>query len=116
MINPVPISLNKIKQIRKLKSRKFRTLQKTFFCEGHRLLTAALASKQEIIEMVVTENYLKNDNFDQINASFGDKNISTAVCSEKEMSDLSDEVTPPGIIFLVKHNLRTGSDLAFLQG
>ena len=111
MINPVPISQNQFKQIRKLKNRKYRTLERLYLCEGHRLLTAAISSGKIISDIVVTEKYLKHTNFKSITDFLKSSATSIQLCNEKQMLSLSDEVTPPGILFLVKNDLKDANDL-----
>ncbi len=106
MINPVAISQNKLKQIRKLKQRKYRAIEKCYFCEGSRLLSAALASDMVITDIVITKDFQRHQDLSDLVKNPDRFTGSVYQCSEKQMTDLSEEVTPPGLLFLVRSELK----------
>jgi RNA methyltransferase, TrmH family len=111
MLNPALLSQAKLKQIRKLKSRKYRVLEKLYLCEGYRLFTAAFNSGAEIIDIVVSDNFLNHDNYRQMTKALEKSSLSIYRCSEKQMREISDDVTPPGLLFLVKYDFKNESHL-----
>lgn len=74
-------------------------------------MTAAISSGKIITDIVVTEKYRKHANFKSITGFLQSSATATHLCNEKQMQNLSDEITPPGILFLVKNDLRDPNDL-----
>jgi TrmH family RNA methyltransferase len=111
MLNPAPLSQAKLKQIRKLKSRKHRILEKLYLCEGYRLFTAAAASGREITDIIVSDNFLNHDNYRRLTKVLDNSNLSIYRCNDKQMQEISEDVTPPGLLFLVKHDFKNENHL-----
>jgi len=111
MLNPSPLSQAKLKQIRKLKSRKHRVLENLYLCEGYRLFTAALNSDAEITDIVISDNFLNHDSYRRVSKALNNTNLSIYQCSDKQMLEISEDVTPPGLLFLVKHHFKNDNHL-----
>jgi TrmH family RNA methyltransferase len=100
------LSLNKHKTIRKLKQKKQRRLSNCFICEGFRLFNAAIDSPGiRINELVITKNSQKTrQGIAVLNAAIN-KKIPVYWTDSSVMKELSDEVTPPGLLFTVEKHL-----------
>jgi TrmH family RNA methyltransferase len=113
MENLPPLSLSKQKAIRKLKQKKYRNSAHAFICEGFRMFAAALKSAETIIlEILVSTALAHNKQTVFVLEEARKRNIPISATSEKIMQTLSEEVSPPGLIFTVKKSIRTRQDLA----
>jgi TrmH family RNA methyltransferase len=102
MFSPIPLSSNNLKQIRKLKQKKYRNQYNAFICEGYRLFSAALHSPAIRIQKLIISDKFQNSKQGQSILKKADKNqISVFTTDERHLKSLSDEVTPCGIVFTV---------------
>ena len=84
---------HRIKQIRKLKQKKYRTQTGYFLIEGQHLIDEALSANQEIKTIIVSESFAP-DNYDYSNMLF---------VSESVMATISSLDSPPGIMAVVRY-------------
>jgi TrmH family RNA methyltransferase len=100
MFYPSQLSSQKLKQIRKLKQKKFRNQTDSFLCEGFRLFETAIdSSGPAIIDLIISENFRKSAQGDWALKEAEKKDIAVYVTNDAGMKSLSEDVTPPGIIF-----------------
>ena len=104
MTDPAPLSHTKLKHFRKLKNRKHRALNRLFFAEGFRQFTAALSSEIEIETVLVSDHFVKNKNYKQILRESADSGFPVYHCTEAQMRELSDDVSPPGIMIITPYH------------
>ena len=83
-----------IKSIKKLKEKKYRT--ESFIVEGIKMVKEAL-EQAEVEKIIVSETFSNSDDFKGLNCD-GQKLI---IASDKVFEDLTDVVTPQGIIAVV---------------
>ena len=103
MFSPLRISSNKLKQIRKLQQKKFRKKTSQFLCEGLRLFEAALdSSGSRINELILSENFYNSDQGNWVIKNAEKLNIEVYLTDKSGMNSLSEDVTPPGIVFIVE--------------
>ncbi len=109
------ITKKKYKNIKSLKSRKFRYAHEKFAVEGLRLIKTILENGA-FLETVVFTKVFKGKNLDFINQI--DSKILFEV-SEKEMKDLSSMTTPSGILAISKFpsygKLNLSNNIIFLD-
>lgn len=94
------ISSNHLKEISKLKQKKYRQENNSFLIESEKLVIEALNSNWNIKEI-----YITNKNFqliDKIKNKLGSKKINCFELNEKEFSKISNEVSPSGVAALVE--------------
>lgn len=94
------ISANHLKEISKLKLKKFRDETGLFLIESEKVLVEALKS-----EWIVSEIFITQKNFDllsKLEDLFNNRSIKIFELSEKDFAKISNEKTPPGIAALVK--------------
>lgn len=84
-----------IKSIKKLKEKKYRT--ESFIVEGIKMVKEAL-EQAEVEKVIVSETFSNSDDFKSLNCD-GQQLI---IASDKVFEDLTDVVTPQGIIAVVK--------------
>jgi TrmH family RNA methyltransferase len=84
-----------IKSIKKLKEKKYRT--ESFIVEGIKMVKEAL-EQAEVEKIIVSETFSNSDDFKCLNCD-GQRII---IASDKVFEDLTDVVTPQGIIAVVK--------------
>jgi len=116
MFSPTTLSSTKIKQIRKLKQKKYRNESNCFICEGFRLFDAAIGTSKIIIrEILITEKFknTKQGNIVQENAQ--KRQIPIYITDDMQMKKISEEVTPPGIVFVTEKNQKDNLLLENLQ-
>jgi TrmH family RNA methyltransferase len=116
MSSPIPLSSNKLKQIRRLKQKKYRAQTNCFLCEGFRLFDAALKIKKIIIqEIVLGENFLNTKKGILVKQVAKKKDIDIYTTDDVHLKKISDEVTPSGIIFIVEKDQKSPSSLTNIQ-
>ena len=100
---PSLLSSNKLKQIRKLKQKKYRNQYDCYLCEGLRLFDAAInKSDLEIRELVISENFLNSGQGDLAFEKSKNKGIAVFITNESTMKSISEDISPPGIVFTVE--------------
>lgn len=78
------------------------TLEGEVVIEGPRVISMALNSRARIVNVVVTEEFLRQDKFHDIVDSLLSKGIPVNMVDEKLMKELSQTKTPQGIMALCK--------------
>lgn len=84
-----------IKSIKKLKEKKYRT--ESFIVEGIKMVKEAL-EQAEVEKVIVSETFSNSDDFKGLNCD----EQKLIIASDKVFEDLTDVVTPQGIIAVVK--------------
>lgn len=84
-----------IKSIKKLKEKKYRT--ENFIVEGIKMVKEAL-EQAEVEKIIVSETFSSSDDFKSLNCD----EQKLLIASDKVFEDLTDVVTPQGIIAVVK--------------
>lgn len=84
-----------IKSIKKLKEKKYRT--ESFIVEGIKMVKEAL-EQAEVEKVIVSETFSSSDDFKSLNCD----EQKLIIASDKVFEDLTDVVTPQGIIAVVK--------------
>ena len=106
MFSPKLLSTNKQKQIRKLKQKKFRNQSNSFIAEGFRLFDAAISSPNLITqEIIITEEFQKSKQGLKVKEEAKKHNITIFIADDQQMRSISNEVTPPGIVFIVNKEI-----------
>lgn len=83
----------RIKEIRKLKQKKFRQKSGYFLIEGQHLVDEALSCHQTFDCIILSETYEGNTKY----------NVNTIVVSDTVMASLSSLETPPGIMAVIQY-------------
>ena len=98
--------LNKsdIKLIKSLAFKKYRKIHKSFIIEGERLISEAVQSKIIIKQVYITDEFVAKSQHDSLMDLIAEKAIITNSISVKEMSKISDTVSPSGILALCKQS------------
>jgi TrmH family RNA methyltransferase len=105
-MNPVLLSSNRQKFLRKLYQKKYRYQNKLYLCEGYKLLETAAAQKTKAVrEIIVTESLLEGKYGKNVKIMAADLGIQIYFCEQKTMDKLSDEESPANLLFIVKMNL-----------
>ncbi len=100
MADPVTISQNRLKYIRKLQQRKYRREYGYYLCEGWRLFETAIAGHaNKIGEVVISDEFLASRFSDSLFQSLKIADMPAYQVSTLEMRKLSSEITPQGILF-----------------
>jgi len=103
MFSPTHLSSNKLKQIRKLKQKKFRNQSNYFLCEGIRLYDAATETGELVIkELILSEYFNSTERGIQIRETAQKRGIDVHLIDENGMKAISEDLTPPGIVFIVE--------------
>ena len=102
MIYIPALSQNKLKQIRKLKNKKFRIEHGLYLCEGIRLIKTAMESNAYITDIVFSQDVLSRQEIKPIIEYARSHDIHLSSCNPNQFKSLSEEKTPAGILFLVK--------------
>ncbi len=97
------LTLNSIKKIKSLKTKKGRYTEKLFLIEGERSVEEYLQKSDLINEVIISESKVKN--YDSILDLCDKKNIKTFVVSNNISKKLSDTKTPSGLLATCKINL-----------
>lgn len=88
------ISRNKIKLVKSLQLKKQRHSQQAFIIEGTKLFTEAIRTSAQILETYVTRDWL-NEHAALVHNRYYD------IVSEKEMNEISQLATAPGLLAIV---------------
>ena len=107
------LSVNRQKQIRKLQQKKFRVSSNTFIGEGFRLFEAAVQTDPERIREVIFSDEVVHTGPGQKALSLSRaRQIPVFTVNNREMKGLSEETTPPGLLFTAEILSSTQKDLA----
>ena len=95
------LSKNEIKLIKSLESKKFRRKHRLFIIEGERLVNEAYINDAALDQVFISDSYSSNNNKFLIDV-ISHKSIPTKIIPDNQMKDISDTVTPSGILALCK--------------
>ena len=97
------LSLNSLKKIKSLKTKKGRQAEKLFLIEGKRSVEEYLLKSDLVNEVIISELKIKNNNsvLDLCNK----KKIGISVVPDNISEELSDTKTPSGLLAICKINL-----------
>jgi TrmH family RNA methyltransferase len=97
------LSLNKQKQIRKLKQKKFRRITQSFICEGFRLFETAINTPGlQINELLLEQNILDTPQGKLSMTQAQKRKIPVYSVEENTMREISEDMSSPGILFTVE--------------
>jgi TrmH family RNA methyltransferase len=107
MLNLPNLSLNKQKQIRKLKQKKFRRITQSFICEGFRLFETGINTPGlQINELILGQN-IQDTRQGKLSIMMASKrNIPVYSVSENTLLEISEDISPPGILFTVEKQIK----------
>ena len=94
------ISQSDIKRIRSLKSKKGRQEHGQFMIEGYRLVKTYLENQAGIIDVYYTKSFKQQ--YKRLNLLSKNSEKELVLITEKLMSQISDAITPSGIICICK--------------
>ena len=101
------LSQNRLKEIRKLQQKKYRKLTECYICEGYRLFEEAFSAPEIMItELIIEESLQSSMMGSQLVTKAQSKNIPVFGANSAIIKQISEEVTPPGIIFIVKQHFQ----------
>lgn len=92
-----------IKNIRKLKEKKYRDEQNVFVIEGIKLIKEAIAENANIKQIVMCENYTDENNLDK-DTLYEIAKYNLIYVTEKVFDLITDVKTPQGIIAVIEKN------------
>lgn len=95
-----------VKELAKLQKRSFRNKEAVFLIEGKKIIEEAIESGQEIIQLIATDSFKKN-NPDFFLDSRLRGNDGLSVISDSNAERLTSSKTPAGIFAVVRQNLTT---------
>ena len=96
------ISKNTLNQLKLLRKKEYRIRENKILIEGTRLIGEAINAKASIDILYYSNHFLNNKNNQSLFDLAKNKKISTVEVSQKNIDKLSDSITNPGIIGLVK--------------
>ncbi len=96
-------SLNTLKKIKSLKTKKGRNAEKLFLIEGKRLIEEYLLKSDLVTEVIISKLEIKK--YDYILDLCNKKKIKISVVSDSISKKLSDTKTPSGLLAVCKINL-----------
>jgi TrmH family RNA methyltransferase len=103
MFYPIQLSSNKLKQIRKLKQKKYRNQTDCYLSEGFRLYDAACGTEGLVIrDLILSENFQMTNQGTKILESAQKRGIGVYVADDTQMKAISEDVTPPGILCIIE--------------
>ena len=97
------LSLNSLKKIKSLKTKKGRNAEKLFLIEGKRSVEEYLLKSDLVNEVIISELEIKN--YSSILDLCNKKNIKPTLVPDNIYKKLSDTKTPPGLLATCKINL-----------
>ena len=99
-----------VKNIRKLKEKKYRDLENAYIVEGIKLVKEAIAEKTKIKQIVMCENFADNSDLDK-DTLYEIAKHNLIYVTEKVFNLITDVKTPQGIIAVIeKNNVNTQID------
>lgn len=103
---------NLIKEVKKLKEKKYRDLNKSFLIEGFRFVEEALKSNFEVKYVFICEKQI--DKFEKLGfKSLIDKKTKSFIVSDSVLNSICSTETPQGIVAVVKNKI---SDIQVKNG
>lgn len=106
------LSVNKQKSLKKLHQKKYRDQYGQYLCEGYNLFCSALLIRKHAVnELIISNTLLHSSTGEKIVHDANSAQIPVYMCDESTMSSLADTVTPPGILFTMRAQLKGVSDL-----
>lgn len=91
-----------IKNIRKLKEKKFRDLSNTYIVEGMKMIKEAIEENAEIKQIVVCEDCLKEDGCTEQKFLYQIAKYDCIYVSSKLFDTLTDVVNPQGMLAIIE--------------
>lgn len=92
-----------VKNIRKLKEKKYRDLENAYIVEGIKLVKEAIAEKAKIKQIVMCENFADNSDLDK-DTLYEIAKHNLIYVTEKVFNLITDVKTPQGIIAVIEKN------------
>lgn len=92
-----------VKNIRKLKEKKYRDLENAYIVEGIKLVKEAIAEKTKIKQIVMCENFADNSDLDK-DTLYEIAKHNLIYVTEKVFNLITDVKTPQGIIAVIEKN------------
>ncbi len=93
-----------IKEIKALKTKKYRDKNKIFFIEGIKFVEEAIKYNAEIIKVLVSEKFLKTSSGNKILSLINFEGCEVFLLSQKLFNEVSDTENPQGIMAIIKQN------------
>lgn len=103
-----------IKNIRKLKEKKYRDEQNVYIIEGIKLIKEAIAENAKIKRIVMCENYTDENNLDK-DTLYEIAKYNLIYVTEKVFDVITDVKTPQGIIAVIEKSSRGNSRIDYNQ-
>ena len=97
------LSLNSIKKIKSLKTKKGRDAEKLFLIEGKRLVEEYLLKSNLVNEVLISESKIKN--YNSVLELCNKKKIKISLAPDNIFRKISDTKTPSGLLATCKSNL-----------
>jgi TrmH family RNA methyltransferase len=97
-----------------LKQKKGREQQGLYLLEGSKLIAEALQAKQQIVTLIIGENYEPTEELAKILVN-SDLVAETIYVSEAIIAKLSDTITPQGIIAVIRKHNTTFAELIAIE-
>ena len=97
------LSLNSIRKIKSLKTKKGRDAEKLFLIEGKRSVEEYLLKSDLVNEVLISESKIKN--YNSVLGLCSKKKIKISLVTDSISRKLSDTKTPPGLLATCKINL-----------
>jgi TrmH family RNA methyltransferase len=93
-----------IKEVRKLREKKYRQESGLFFAEGVRIVTEAVNRKAKIVELIVAPDLIKNQKILQMVEQYGREGKNVVEVSSEVFSSLSRKDGPQGVGLIAVQN------------
>ncbi len=102
MIDIPELSKNRLKYYKKLHRKKYRDQFNMYFGEGLRLFDAALRSDHARLKhVIISSDFFSGKHGAVVYEQCRENGIDLSICKATDMSMLSSESTPPGILFIL---------------
>jgi TrmH family RNA methyltransferase len=105
------VSIPQQKALRRLRLKKYRHLEKKYFCEGYRYLETAIAYGAPVQEVVLSESIRLTKTGQRVAELRNKSGFELYVLKDRSFLHLSDEKSPSGIFFTVTLNENKYYDL-----
>ena len=102
MLRPEHISVNTLKNIRKLTQKKYRQRANSFIIEGKKIVEEALNSNWEIETIVATKEFIDNRANDSLNGTIKRTHVSFFEIAPNELDTITEAESAQGIAAIVK--------------
>ena len=103
-----------IKDIKKLKEKKYRDLNNKYIIEGIKLVKEAISENAKIDKIVICESCLKDGSIEQ-NLMYEIAKYNCISVSEKVFSSLTDVNSPQGILAVIEKNNKKDEEISFKE-